>query len=268
MKLAPKRADADTAEATASESTPATEATAPETATTEHPSAPFARPRFQSTLTVLAAFAAGAFSFGLIRDDPAPPPTEPANAALEPVTLVPSKSSTQLVELALSAAVEYHATYKTYTGFTAPEVLTASSDDVILLAAAVDGTCAFSKVVDGVAYQIGSDPSGETCAPATLAAAQEVLDANSTVVAQETAVALAASVKAVSQAATLWASLSYDVNGRPSLYGLSDLQVPGSKVLAVASDGQTATVQVIADGSCVLVVVSAQVNPAPPTSKC
>lgn len=191
-----------------------------------------------------------------------------AGAGEESASLEPAITADALVRNAISTAAEYHSTRGTYIGFTTPSVMVATSASTILFAATIDGVCAFSKVVDGVPYEVGIDATGDTCTGSTMNAAQGVLDDLAASTESSGMVALGASVRAVADAAVLYASLSFDAAGRPSLYGLTNLPVPDSKVVAVSRDGQTATVQVIADGSCAYIEVSATANPAPPVSKC
>lgn len=278
MKFAPKKhtdtaTTADVAETPTTETVEATTSTTPtETVEDSRPepvSRVATRPRVMRTMLLLAAFTAGAGStFVATRSTTSAAPPAAAGADLETPSLTPSASAPDIVAASLDAALAYRSEYGTFVGFTRPDVRVATATNVVLLASEVNSICAFSKIIDGVVYEVATDPTRETCAQATIDAAQQVLDANTSTAAKETAVALAGSINAVAQAATLWASMSYDASGRPSLLGLRDLQVPGSKVIAVSPNGQTATVQVIADGSCVLVVVSAQVQTAPPTTPC
>jgi hypothetical protein len=177
-------------------------------------------------------------------------------------------SSTDAVDAARDAALVYHGEFATFRGFTSPGVQVASSDTVLLLAAVVDGVCSFTKIVDGVVYETGNDPTLETCNPATLESAQAMLDEYRVAAAQAATAEHGSIVEAAANAAVLWASLSFDAYGKPSLYGLQDLQVPGTKVLSVASDGQSANVQVLSNGACLVAVLSARPGVLPQTSGC
>jgi hypothetical protein len=177
-------------------------------------------------------------------------------------------SSSASVNAARDAALVYHGEFATFRGFTSPGVQVASSDTVLLLAAVVDGVCSFTKIVDGVVYETGNDPTLETCSPATLESAQAILDEYRVTASQAATAEHASIVEAAANAAVLWASLSFDAYGKPSLYGLQDLQVPGTKVLSVASDGQSANVQVLSNGACLVAVLSARPGVMPQTSGC
>jgi hypothetical protein len=222
--------------------------------------------RFTPALVLVSAFAAGAVTMH-IADRNGVLASDVALAKGEVTTIQPT-SSLGVISDAQAAAVSFRTRYGTFVGFTAPGLLTASNESTILLASAVDGTCVFTKIVETTLFEIASDPTGETCTEAMLASAQKVLESQDVTKVQESAVALASAVSAVSQAATLWASMSYDAAGRPSLLGLTTLPVPGSAVLSVAADGQTAVVQVATDGQCALVKVTALVDPTPRTTPC
>jgi len=177
-------------------------------------------------------------------------------------------SSGSAVEEARDAALVYHGEFATFRGFTSPGVQVASSDTVVLLAVVVDGVCSFTKIVDGVVYDIGNDPTLETCNPSTIESAQAILDEYRVASATAATAEHASIVEAAANAAVLWASLSFDAHGKPSLYGLKDLQVPGTKVLSVAPDGQSANVQVLSNGACLVAVLSARPGMLPQTSGC
>lgn len=224
------------------------------------------RPALIAVAALVASFTGGfALSNATSADEPS---MTGSQVGEEGTAITPAVSADALVLNALASAAEYHSTRGTYVGFTTPSVMVATSDSAVLLASSVEGMCAYSKIVDGVQYEVGTDPSGGTCTASTMQAAQDVLDDLSASTESSGMVALGASVRAVADAAVLYASLSFDASGRPSLYGLKQLPVPDSKVIAVSRDGQTATVQVIADGSCAYVQVSATATPAPPVSKC
>lgn len=177
-------------------------------------------------------------------------------------------SSIETVSSALDAARAYAEVNGTFVGFTHPGTKTASSSTVLLVSSVVEGVCAFSKIIDGTVYEVGLDETLETCNPATLEAAQKMLDeyevANTTASASEFSSVLVS----VADAAVRWAAMSFDAFNRPSLYGLQDLQIPGTKVLSVADDGQSAKVQVLSNGRCAVAVVSAQPGPTPATLPC
>lgn len=180
----------------------------------------------------------------------------------------PTASASDTVSLAASSALEFFEQNGTFRGFSPAGVKVASSDTVLLLAATLGGECAFTKIVDGTVFEVGSDPTLETCSPETIATAQGMLDEYRVAADQAATAEHASVVEAAANAAVLWASMSFDAYGRPSLYGLQDLQIPGTKVLAVSKDGQSANVQVLSNGSCLVAVVSATPGAHPVTRSC
>lgn len=225
---------------------------------------PPSRHRFR---TRVIAFAAVVFSFGAgfaLRASPVD--FMIASSANTPKDLaVPSTVS---IDAARDAALAYHGEFGTFRGFTSLGVLVASSDTVLLLAAVVDGVCSFTKIVDGVVYETSTDTTLETCSPATLDASQAILDEYRVSAAQAATSEQAAQVEAAAYAAVFWASLSFDAYGNPSLHGLQDLQVPGTKVLSVSPDGQSVSTQVLTNGSCLVAVLSARPGVLPKISGC
>lgn len=220
---------------------------------------------FTAAATLFAAALATGYTLGNRSADPS---TASALVASEPQALAPAASAPELVALALDEAESYRAVNSTFVGFTMPGLVTASSSTVILVAASLDGVCAYSKIVDAVRFEVGTDATGETCMPATLESAQKMLDDLESSAGLSATAALGASITAAAEAAVLYASMSFDATGRPSLYGLTNLQVPGTKVLSVARDGQSARVQVETDGLCSIVKVAATANITPPNEPC
>lgn len=282
MKFAPKKTTSETttsgttAEATSGITDPTVaDATAsvPETDTTDPVATPsvsgltgLLSSRSRVLLAAMAILATGTVTgFTVGKSSPS---LQGNKALVANEILAPEQSAPELVAAALDAAESYHAVNSTFVGFTMPNVSTASSASVFLAASTLDGVCAFSKIVDGVRFEVGTDTTGETCTPATMEAAQKMLDDLASSTNLSAASALGASISAVAEAAVLYASISFDATGRPSLYGLVDLQVPNTKVLGVARDGQTATVQVEADGLCSVVKVSATPTATPPSEPC
>lgn len=276
MKFAPKRRspelDAPTGESVIDITESSVDTTAPKEAhssdtTIKTPKSTTARTRRVAPVLVLvAAFVAGAATMHVADRSGAITPS--VALATEEVTSIQPVSSLGVISDAQASAVSFRTRYGTFVGFAAPGLLTASNESTILLASAVDGTCVFTKIVETTLFEIASDPTGETCTEAMLISAQQILESQDVTKVQESAVALASAVSAVSQAATLWASMSYDSIGRPSLRGLTTLPVPGSAVMSISADGQTAVVQVVADGQCALVKVTALVDPTPRTTPC
>lgn len=274
MKFAPKKkhaatsgtasttSTADTTDPVAASADPVAEAKTEEIPVVA-PAAPSTRPLRTKAL----AFAAVALSFGAgFAFRSVPGDFDVAASANAPGVL--AASSGTAVEAARDAALAYHGEFATFRGFTSPGVQVASSDTVLLLAAVVDGVCSFTKIVDGVVYETGNDPTLETCNPATMESAQAMLDEYRIAASQASTAEHASIVESAANAAVLWASLSFDAYGKPSLYGLQDLQVPGTKVLSVASDGQSANVQVLSNGACLVAVLSARPGVLPQTSGC
>lgn len=274
MKFTPKKTHAAKSGTASTPSTPgAKDHGAPSAAPTAEakteeipvvaPVAPSKRPlrtKAFAFAAVVLSFGAG-FAFRSASDD-----FDVVAAANAPGVL--ALSSGTAVEEARAAALAYHGEFATFRGFTSPGVQVASSDTVLLLAAVVDGVCSFTKIVDGVVYETGNDPTLETCNPATMESAQAMLDEYRVASATAATAEHASIIEAAANAAVLWASLSFDAYGKPSLYGLQDLQVSGTKVLSVASDGQSANVQVLSNGACLVAVLSARPGVLPQTSGC
>ena len=212
-----------------------------------------------SCATLVATFAAG--------QRMSSPSGSPFGAPADSMT-APTVSSVELVSSALRSAQVYATKHGTFVGFAYTGTKVASSSTMLLVSSVVDGVCAFSKIVEGTVYEVGLDETLETCNPATIEAAQAMLDeyeaANTTASASE----FSAVLISVADAAVRWAAMSFDAFNRPSLYGLQDLQIPGTKVLSVADDGQSAKVQVLSNGKCAVAVVSAQAGSTPATLPC
>lgn len=280
MKFAPKKhaaapdSGADTASTSVSSETldptsapkdPVSDEKSSDTAT-EAPKKRLARPS-RSALISVSAVAIAFFSGRYIA--PADNATLTAGGPTkEEVSLESTKSLVELVKESLSGAKNYRAANGTYVGFTIDGVKIAASDSVILIAASDASSCYFSKIADEVVYEVGSDPTLETCSDAVIASAQEMLNNVASANAQASAVATSAAVSAAAEAAVLYASMSFDASGRPSLYGLTDVVVPNSKVISIAKDGQRAKVQIFVEGRCVSFNVTATPSGAPKFSEC
>lgn len=189
--------------------------------------------------------------------------TVTATAQESPTT----RTAPEIVAQALEAASVHFENYQTFVGFSYPNTLTATAPNVFLVSAAIDGTCAFSKIEEAQVYTVGLDVSGETCMPATMQQAQVVLNQYATATAAQTGVGLGHLVSAVETAAAMYASMNY-VNASPSLLGLTSLEVPNSQVVWVAPDGTAADVRINADGACRIVHVFTTVSATTSTSEC
>lgn len=271
MKFAPKKTTTEP-DSTSSPATdtppPETSADASTTAATESSTTGPAIRRTQVAFAAAAVIAASAVAGFALGNNSSAVQSNDALVANENLALAPAASAPDLVATALDSAESYHSVNSTYVGFTMPGVLVAASQSVFLVASSLDGICAFSKIVDSVRFEVGTDSTGETCTPATMETAQEMLDDLSSATELSATSSLGSSISAAAESAVLYASISFDASGRPSLYGLTDLQVPGTKVLSVARDGQSATVQVLADGLCSVVKVTATPSAAPAHEPC
>lgn len=271
MKFAPKKHESGVSAPVSSPSGTSKEgsrkdstATADETDSKSDPTRPKSTRRYLFvTASAVALFGSGFAFRGWFQ------PTSVSRAASSDVAVgLPFTSASDTVSLAASSALEFFEQNGTFRGFSPAGVQVASSDSVLLLATTLGGECAFTKIVDGTVFEVGSDPTLETCSPETLATAQDILDEYRVASDQAATAEHASVVEAAANAAVLWASMSFDAYGRPSLYGLQDLQIPGTKVLAVSKDGQSANVQVLSNGSCLVAVVSATPGTHPATRSC
>jgi hypothetical protein len=279
VKLSPKRS-------TASNDAPTTPASTPTPATGTDPAAPTTdaaasgtptpSPAQPATIqvrrsTMLAAFAAVAVAAGAVTmtvtEQRSMNGDGRSNATEETGDADVAPSATDLVEQALAAAGDFYRTYGTFSGFTYPSTATATAPEIVLVAAAVDDVCAYSKIEQSQVYAVGIDTSGETCSPATMLQAQEVLDSYATAAAAQTGVELGHLASAVQTAGSMYASMNY-VGATPSFLGLESLPVPGSTVVWVAPDGSAADVRVVSGNECAIVRITTTIGQTTAPTPC
>lgn len=169
------------------------------------------------------------------------------------------------ISAGLGEASTFRTANGTYSGYVTriPQLRSvAGGDTVVFVTVDGDGSCWMGGVVNGVPTPILPEETGAACTDAQLTQLQahlDGLDADRANADAETAKAdLAADGGLIAQARDAgrrYAEMNY-VDGRPSLRGLTSLELDGVTVVEVSSDGLAALVQARSGDACTEFVVT------------
>lgn len=178
----------------------------------------------------------------------------------------PALSPTATLQQQVVAASTYASRHGSHAGWhpSAPGVLSATGDGVVLLSLRQGGVCYAAAATPGQPVQIQTDPTGAACTPQEMAQAALTLSSSKQQAASAAQTQVVGNVVAAAADVQFYATSNF-VNGQPSFTGLSTTAVQGVSIAGFGQGGQTVTLRAQqAPGGCALAVVPIQ-GPVTPT---
>ena len=225
--------------------TPAADVSTPASATP-----PIATFRRRRAILAFAAFAVvGLWLYHV--NQPATTAPQALSALDQTATTLPA-SPTTLIQGVLSQALSYQQVHGSFTGFAPAEpagVLVGADGPGMVVSASSGTTCLYSGILPSGQKPVLSDPSGQACTPALVAAAKATLAAEATASARDAQATLAATAAQVQSAMVTFAAAGH------GSYALvpSSLGIAGTTVLS-HSPSQVA-VKVSSGSACEILTI-------------